>query len=51
MASLSQFSKYDKNFRDLYSKVDPRILDLEGISAEKLDISLMAEKYFSEIVD
>lgn len=50
MAVLKQFSKFQESFKDLYSKTSKVILDLEGISEEKLDVSLMSEKYFSERV-
>ncbi|MBD3273148.1 anaerobic ribonucleoside-triphosphate reductase [Candidatus Dependentiae bacterium] len=50
MAVLNQYSKFEKSFKDLYEKTDKKILELEGISEEKLDISIMSEKYFSERV-
>lgn len=50
MEMLKHFTNFCKSFRELYSKTDPRILKLEGISPEQLDISFMAKRYFSERV-
>lgn len=50
MELLNNFSKFTKEFKDLYKSIDPEILDLEGISQDKLDVSLMADKYFKERV-
>ena len=50
MELLNNFSKFSKEFKELYSKMDPVVLDYEGISQEKLDVSVMADKYFSERV-
>ena len=50
MEVLRNFSKITESFKKLYSTVDERILNLEGISEKQLDISYMASKYFSEQV-
>ncbi|MFH1643655.1 MAG: anaerobic ribonucleoside-triphosphate reductase [bacterium] len=43
---------FDESFKDLYVSTDPKILKMEGISPDKLDVVKMSEKYFSRrIVD
>ncbi len=52
MAMLNSFSALKKEFKELYSKIKPEILSLEGIALEQLDSSFMASKYFrGRVVD
>lgn len=46
MDELKQFSQLSDSFKKLYSAMDKRILKLEGISPEKLDISIISQRYF-----
>lgn len=50
MELLSKFEKFSDSFKKLYEKEDPKVLELEGISPENLDVSVMAQKYFNERV-
>ena len=50
MEMLKQFLNFSESFRQLYAKTDKRILKLDGISPEQLDVSLMAKRYFNERV-
>jgi ribonucleoside-triphosphate reductase (formate) len=50
MENLKQFSKFSQSFKDLYEKTDIKILELEGIAPEQLDVSFMADRYFKERV-
>lgn len=50
MELLNSFSAFKKEFKALYSTINPEILKLEGILPEQLDSSLMAKKYFTESV-
>ncbi len=48
MDSQKYLNGYSKDFKDLYFKSDPAILELEGISYNKLDIDTMANLYFDK---
>ena len=48
MEMLKQFSQFSEDFKKVYSTTDARIIDLEGISEQQLDISLMANRYYDE---
>jgi len=48
MDKLSMFSKFSNNFKNVYNNIDQRLLDIEGISPEQLDVSAMSERYFNE---
>ncbi|MBD3231688.1 anaerobic ribonucleoside-triphosphate reductase [Candidatus Dependentiae bacterium] len=50
MEMLNKFKKFSENFKKLYSKIDKRILELEGIAPDQLDVSCMHDRYFSERV-
>jgi anaerobic ribonucleoside-triphosphate reductase len=48
MEMLKQFSQFSEDFKKVYATTDARIIDLEGISEQQLDISLMANRYYDE---
>lgn len=48
MAVLTQFSQFSDGFKKIYKETDSRILDLEGISEQQLDMSFMAKRYHDE---
>ncbi|MFC1894460.1 anaerobic ribonucleoside-triphosphate reductase [Candidatus Dependentiae bacterium] len=50
MEMLNSFINFSKNFKNLYSKMDKKILELEGIAPEHYDPSCMVEKYFNNRV-
>lgn len=50
MEMLNRFKNFSQSFKDLYEKMDKRILELEGIAPEQLDVSCMHDRYFSERV-
>jgi len=45
---LNQFSQFSDRFKKIYEETDARILELEGISEQQLDMSLMANRYYGE---
>jgi len=47
---LKHFSAFCDSFKELYSKTNIEILELEGIAPEQLDSSLLSERYFKENV-
>lgn len=48
METTKSLNCYSKEFKDLYTKTDPEILKIEGISPDKLDINTMAKRYFCQ---
>ncbi|MFA6262960.1 MAG: anaerobic ribonucleoside-triphosphate reductase [Candidatus Babeliales bacterium] len=50
MEIVNKFAAFSQGFKDLYAQTDPELLKLEGISPDQLDVSLMAERYFTERV-
>lgn len=50
MEIINKFAAFSQDFKNLYAEFDPEILKLEGIAADQLDVSLMAERYFKERV-
>lgn len=48
MEVLKQFSQFSDRFKKLYANMNPRILDLEGIAEQQLDMSLMSQRYYGE---
>jgi len=47
VGELSQYRMLSNDFKALYATIDKRILMLEGIAPEKLDPSLISNKYFN----
>ncbi len=50
MEVLNQFFNFSKEFKELYAKIDKKVLELEGIAPEHLDMSIMKERYFTQRV-
>ena len=50
MDMLNSFSKFSDRFKKLYHNTNPKMLEIEGIAPQHLDISLMASRYLSEDV-
>ena len=48
MDELNCLASFCDSFKDLYKSIDKKILKLEGISPEQLDISNLSERYFTE---
>ena len=47
METKTYLNGYSEDFKNLYYKTKPKILQIEGISPDKLDIDTMAQQYFS----
>lgn len=48
MAVLAQYAQFSERFKKIYAEADSRILELEGISEQQLDMSLMSSRYYDE---
>lgn len=47
---VNNYRGFSDDFKKLYGQMDPKLLYIEGISPEHLDVSSVAKKYFSERV-